>query len=520
MDPDYSAGLAGASKELARTGYYFMLAFSLTFIFMYIVLAAQFESFHPPDHDSADTAAGGAVRHRIAADRQPDREHHFPVWGCCCCSASSRRTRFCRSTTPTACAPPAWTRYDAIMQANRDRLRPILMTTIALVAGMLPLVISNGTGAATNRSIGVLVVGGQTLCLLLTLLAVPVFYSLFEDLGDVFARIRSSKLLKLVGQTSLFLLLATCLLGQPAATLIEPLRTVELKPRVGIFGETKITLHEVIEKVLSNDPDLRISRIVREEAVLNVKGAKGYYDPVAGLQAYRLKSVTPVASLLGGTADGKLTQINDYAIPQLNGLSPWLGGSYSLSFSNSKQLTDSQFATLNPQYPTVVSLNLTQPLWRGLRFDENRYRLQVARKNVKLSTEQYRQRVIEITTQAIQAYWELDYARRNLDVQTEAVRLAEQQYASNRRQAEQGILAPIDVVAAQTQVATFQQNLFVAEQQLTQAENTLKTMMLPDRESPLWSTALIPETLLDPDFTPPSLADAVREALKSRPGAF
>ena len=318
--------------------------------------------------------------------------------------------------------------------------------------------------------------------------------------------------------------LATCALAQvpqpataPTSVQIEPLREVEIKPRAGILGQTMISLPEVIQRVLANDRDLEISRIVLEEAGYNVSAAAGAYDPVAGFRAYRTRSVFPIASLIGGAANGKLTQQELNGTPQIGGLFPWMGGSYTANFVNSRQLTDSQFVTLNPQYPNSVSLNLAQPLWRGLRFDENRHRVQVARKNRQLSAEQFRQRVIEIVTQAVGAYWELDFAWHNLDVQTEAVRLAERQYGSNRRQAEQGLLAPIDVVAAQTQVATFEQSLFAAQQALTQAENNLKSLMLPNRSDLLWGAALIPETQPNVNVTVPSLDDAVQQALKSRP---
>jgi HAE1 family hydrophobic/amphiphilic exporter-1 len=304
--------------------------------------------------------------------------------------------------------------------------------------------------------------------------------------------------------------------NEPATPTLPSVKPLEVPVRTGISGEMNITLDEVIRKVLENDRDLEVARIAAEEAVFNVNGAKGYYDPTLGLNAFRLKSVTPVASLIGGSSDGKLTQKELYADPQLTGSFPWLGGTYALDLASARQSTDSTFTTLNPQFPTSLNLNLTQPLWRGLRFDENRYRLQVARKNVLLSNEQLRQRVIEIVTQAIQAYWELDYAYRNLAVQIEAVRLAEQQDLSNRRQVQQGILAPVDVIQTQTQISTFQQNVFTAQAGLTRAENVLKQLILAVRQDPAWNAALVPTTPLHLEDDVPPLADALKEALSSR----
>ncbi|MEE8200100.1 MAG: TolC family protein [Candidatus Acidoferrales bacterium] len=312
-------------------------------------------------------------------------------------------------------------------------------------------------------------------------------------------------------------------------------------------GKLFLSLQDTIYLALENNLDMAVQRFnldIAETDVLRARGGgitrgAGGFGTVSAVGVGQRAALDPVVTsnlswqrtefpvnnpLISGTGAtlGEVQrftqQVSTANFSYTQGF--MTGTSFTIALNNQRASDSSLFSFFNPRTTSQLQFSFTQPLLNGFGYAQNKRFILVSKNNLEISNQAFVQQVMDIISQVKNAYWELVFARADVQVKEESLALAQRLYENNKRQVEIGTLAPIEVVRAESEVARNRQDLIIAQTRLLQQQIVLKDLIAKDTTDPLLAVVeIVPTNQPDVPDVPEILPvqDAISIAMEKRP---
>jgi outer membrane protein len=276
----------------------------------------------------------------------------------------------------------------------------------------------------------------------------------------------------------------------------------------------ELSLDDAVKRTLENNADIRVEKYNPEMSEERIREQRGYYDPLLSSTLSDASRTSKAQNVFAGgaTVDTGTLNYNFSANESLR-----TGGNLRVDFNNNRQrITPAGISTFNPLFSSALNASLTQPFLRNFRIDAPRLNLKIAKNNREISDVQFKQTVVNTVAGVKQMYYDLLYAIDNLEAQRKSLSLAQKLVEENRIKVRVGTMAPLDVVAAESEQASREEAVILAEAAVLDAEDAIKRAIFPRNDPALWALRIVPTDRPSAEAVPVDLDAAIARALGQR----